>query len=103
MLNVSNRSLPAPHVDQTPPNASDCGWVMKYGCLDRCASRRHSYHPSAGTRQRRSEKGRAKAFDVAMVSARALIIRAAPDGSRDHAGTSPQWATLSTGSSLRDE
>jgi 3-phosphoshikimate 1-carboxyvinyltransferase len=76
---------------------------MKYGCFTALASRRHSYQPSAGTRQRRSAKERAKAFEVATVSARALIIRAAPDASRDQAGTRPQRATLTTGVSARDD
>src|SRR5262245_35296119 len=68
---------------------------MKYAWRD-VPSRRHSYQPSAGMRQRRRENEGAYAFAVATVSARALIIRAAPLGSLAQAGTSPQRATLTT-------
>jgi hypothetical protein len=43
------------------------------------------------------------ARDSATVSARALIMRAAPEASFDHAGTSPQRATVSTRSAVRVE
>src|SRR5262245_45413512 len=68
---------------------------MKYGCLAP-AVRSHSYQPSAGTRHRRCANGTPNARDVVTVSARALIMRAAPEVSGDHAGTRPHLATVST-------
>lgn len=66
---------------------------MKYGCRPPSGSRTHSYQPSAGTRQRRRENEPAYARLVATVSARALIMRAAPEADRDQCGSSPQRPT----------
>src|SRR5829696_4598607 len=71
------------------------GDVMKYGCLP-SGVRTHSYHPSAGTRQRRRAKDAAYAREVITVSERALIIRAPARGSSAHTGSRPKRATLST-------
>ncbi len=61
-----------------------------------CRTRIHSYHPSAGTRQRRRAKDGANAGEVATVSDRALIMRAPPRRSVAQGGTRPQRAVSST-------
>src|SRR4051812_6786394 len=65
---------------------------MKNGCLTP-PSRRHSYHPSAGTRQRRLARLDLNAGLVATLSDRALIILAPTDLSFAQNGTRPQRIT----------
>src|SRR5262249_23110014 len=90
---------------QRPAKASTAtsSRVMKYGWRSLEDRRTHSYQPSAGTRQRRDANDVAYARAVATVSARALIIRAAPLASLAHEGTRPHRATDSTGCSTRRE
>ena len=56
---------------------------------------RHSYQPSAGTRQRRVRAARRNAGLSSTVSTRALIIRFPDDGSLAHGGTSPHRSSRS--------
>src|SRR6478736_1504531 len=84
---------------------------MKKGCLrglplastavgETC----HSYHPSAGTRQRRERAALAKAPLPSTDSARAFVMRRPVETSLDHGGTRPHvsirsWRAGTTGSS----
>src|SRR6185312_11795335 len=103
MEQVSTGSSGGPQTDHRPPKTTGppSSGVMKYACL-RClrpsvaAAGANSYHPVAGTRQRRLANGEAKARVVATVSARALIIRAAARRSFAHGGSRPHRATDST-------
>ncbi len=55
----------------------------------------HSYHPSAGTRQRRASAALRNPGLSSSVSARALIMRLPTERSLAHDGTSPQVSTRS--------
>src|SRR5256885_6799602 len=86
---------PAAEIVHRPANTTPepSAAVRKYACLPPLSRGRHSYQPSAGTRQRRARKDGAKALELSSVSARALIIRTPMRASFAHARTRPPRAT----------